>query len=124
MHASASVVPHLMTHFDTKEGKSIAFAFSLDARIGGRQNLLLLDEAGGDWREGGDIAFNELVKECLFVHGWNERKGGYTTRTRSSLLCPIMYKYNPEWNGRPKNGKKKKGSLGFSVEGVGGEGED
>ena len=75
MHASASVVPHLMTHFDTKEGRSIAFAFSLDARIGGRQNLLLPDDAGGDWREGGDIAFNELVKECLFVHGWNERTG-------------------------------------------------
>ena len=25
--------------------------------------------------DGGDIAFNELVKECLFVHGWNERTG-------------------------------------------------
>ena len=60
MHASASVDPHLMTHFDTKEGKSIAFAFSLDARIGGRQNLLLLDDAGGDWREGGALRLTSL----------------------------------------------------------------
>ena len=22
------------------------------------------------WTSRGDIAFNELVKECLFVHGW------------------------------------------------------
>ena len=39
--------------------------------------------------DGGDIAFNELVKECLFVHGWNGRTG---RRGESSLLCPIMYK--------------------------------
>ena len=60
---------------------------------------------GSLWTSGGDIAFNELVKECLFVHGWNERMDEQAELSAFALLCITQ-------NGR----RRAKGSLGFSVE--------
>ena len=50
--------------------------------------------------------FNKLVKECLFVHGWNERTERHAPAGRPEALCsdPLCITQN----GRIEEKKKKK----------------
>ena len=75
------------------------------------------------WYSGLDAhgPFNELVKECLFVHGWNERTERHAMRQRADpKLSALPYYVLPRME---EEEEEEEGVSGvFRCEGMGGGG--